>query len=77
VFRRSIYKSQAELRSMLAAGAATAAALDEARRLLAPGVTPLELDAAAERPYGADALGSKYQGQVGPTPSEYWRNFDR
>ena len=34
---------------MLAAGAATAAALDEARRLLAPGVTPLELDAAAER----------------------------
>ena len=49
MFRRSIYKSQAELRSMLAAGAATAAALDEARRLLAPGVTPLELDAAAER----------------------------
>jgi len=49
VFRRSIYKSPAELRSMVAAGAATAAALDEARRLLAPGVTPLELDAAAER----------------------------
>jgi methionyl aminopeptidase len=49
VFRRSIYKSPAELRSMLAAGAATAAALDEARRLLAPGVTQLELDAAAER----------------------------
>ena len=35
----------------------------------------LELDAAAEAPYGADRLGSKYQGQVGPTPSEYWRNF--
>ena len=34
---------------MLAAGAATAAALAEARRLLAPGVTPLELDDAAER----------------------------
>lgn len=34
---------------MVAAGAATAAALDEARRLLAPGATPLELDAAAER----------------------------
>lgn len=49
MFRRSIYKSPAELRSMVAAGAATAAALDEARRLLAPGVTPLELDAAAER----------------------------
>ncbi len=34
---------------MRAAGAATAAALAEARRLVAPGVTPLELDAAAER----------------------------
>ena len=49
VFRRSLYKSPAELRSMRAAGAATAAALDEARRLLRPGATPLELDAAAER----------------------------
>jgi methionyl aminopeptidase len=49
VFRRSIYKSPAELRGMQAAGAATAAALAEARRLIAPGVTPLELDAAAER----------------------------
>jgi dCTP deaminase len=35
----------------------------------------LELDAPAEQPYGAGRLGSKYQGQVGPTPSEYWRNF--
>ena len=34
---------------MLAAGAATAAALAEARRLVAAGATPLELDAAAER----------------------------
>ncbi|MFD4421758.1 type I methionyl aminopeptidase [Agromyces sp. NPDC058484] len=49
MFRRSIYKSAAELRSMRAAGAATAAALAEARRLLRPGATPLELDAAAER----------------------------
>ncbi|MFE6254886.1 type I methionyl aminopeptidase [Agromyces sp. NPDC057865] len=49
MFKRSIYKSPAELRSMLAAGAATAAALAEARRLVAPGATPLELDAAAER----------------------------
>jgi methionyl aminopeptidase len=49
VFKRSIYKSPAELRSMLAAGAATAAALAEARRLVSPGATPLELDAAAER----------------------------
>ncbi|WP_256368807.1 type I methionyl aminopeptidase [Agromyces sp. Marseille-P2726] len=49
MFRRSLYKTPAELRSMRAAGAATAAALAEARRLVAPGVTPLELDAAAER----------------------------
>ena len=49
MFRRSIYKSPAELRSMRAAGAATAAALAEARRLLRPGATPLELDAPAER----------------------------
>jgi len=31
----------------------------------------------AETPYGADALGSKYQGQRGPTPSRYWKNFER
>jgi dCTP deaminase len=35
----------------------------------------LELTAPASRPYGSGGLGSKYQGQVGPTPSEYWRNF--
>jgi hypothetical protein len=29
----------------------------------------------AESPYGADGLGSKYQGQRGPTPSRYWQNF--
>ena len=34
-----------------------------------------ELTTPAERPYGSDELGSKYQGQVGPTPSQYWRNF--
>ncbi|HET6673461.1 MAG TPA: type I methionyl aminopeptidase [Agromyces sp.] len=49
MFRRSIYKSPAELRSMCAAGAATAAALAEARRVLTPRSTPLDLDAAAER----------------------------
>ena len=26
-------------------------------------------------PYGSAALGSKYQGQQGPTPSRYWKNF--
>ena len=35
----------------------------------------LPLDAEAEHPYGSGGLGSKYQGQIGPTPSEYWRNF--
>ncbi|RXZ69973.1 type I methionyl aminopeptidase [Agromyces albus] len=49
MFKRSVYKSPVELRAMRAAGAATAAALAEARRLLQPGATPLELDAAAER----------------------------
>ncbi|MFE6965804.1 type I methionyl aminopeptidase [Agromyces sp. NPDC057679] len=49
MFRRSIYKSPAQLRSMVAAGRATAAALGEARRLAVVGATGLELDAAAER----------------------------
>jgi dCTP deaminase len=29
----------------------------------------------AATPYGADGLGSKYQGQKGPTPSRYYKNF--
>jgi dCTP deaminase len=36
----------------------------------------VQLSEPAERPYGAAALGSKYQGQAGPTPSRYWRNFE-
>ena len=35
----------------------------------------VQLSEPAERPYGAAALGSKYQGQAGPTPSRYWKNF--
>ena len=35
----------------------------------------MDLDGPAEKPYGSGSLGSKYQGQVGPTPSAYWRNF--
>ena len=31
----------------------------------------------ADAPYGSGALGSKYQGQRGPTPSRYYRNFRR
>ncbi len=30
----------------------------------------------AERPYGSKGLGSKYQGQRGPTPSSYYKNFE-
>ena len=35
----------------------------------------VQLSEPAETPYGTAALGSKYQGQSGPTPSRYWRNF--
>src|SRR5581483_8808729 len=30
----------------------------------------------AEAPYGSGAIGSKYQGQKGPTPSRYYKNFE-
>jgi methionyl aminopeptidase len=45
--RRSIYKSPAQLRAMIEPGLITAAALDAVRALVAPGVTTIELDAAA------------------------------
>ncbi|UGS26429.1 type I methionyl aminopeptidase [Microbacterium resistens] len=48
VFRRSIYKSPAQLRAMVEPGLITAAALDAARALIRPGVTTAELDAAAD-----------------------------
>ena len=35
----------------------------------------VQLTEPAETPYGSGALGSKYQGQKGPTPSRYWQNF--
>jgi dCTP deaminase len=35
----------------------------------------VQLSEPAERPYGTGSLGSKYQGQAGPTPSRYWKNF--
>ena len=34
------------------------------------------LTTAADNPYGSGAIGSKYQGQSGPTPSQYWKNFE-
>ncbi len=38
-------------------------------------VSFLQMTTPAEHPYGSGALGSKYQGQRGPTPSRYWANF--
>ena len=35
----------------------------------------VQLSEPAERPYGSAGIGSKYQGQKGPTPSRYWKNF--
>jgi deoxycytidine triphosphate deaminase len=36
-----------------------------------------QMTSPAERPYGTPTLGSKYQGQEGPTPSRYFENFWR
>ena len=49
VLRSSIYKKPAQLRAMVEPGLITAAALDAVRAMVAPGVTTLELDAAASR----------------------------
>ncbi len=35
----------------------------------------MQMSSPAENPYGAELLGSKYQGQQGPRPSRYWENF--
>ncbi len=37
----------------------------------------MQLSEPAETPYGSAALGSKYQGQRGPTASRYWQNFSK
>lgn len=37
----------------------------------------LRMSTPVERPYGSPELGSKYQGQTGPTPSRYHLNFER
>jgi len=36
----------------------------------------MEMTTPADAPYGKGATGSKYQGQRGPTPSQYFKNFD-
>ena len=38
-------------------------------------VSFLQMTTPAANPYGSSAVGSKYQGQRGPTPSRYWENF--
>ena len=35
----------------------------------------LRMTTPAEHPYGSKEMGSKYQGQRGPTPSRYFENF--
>jgi dCTP deaminase len=37
----------------------------------------VQLTEPAATPYGTGAIGSKYQGQRGPTPSKYWQNFQK
>ncbi len=48
-FRRSIYKSRAQLEAMVEPGRITAAALSAVRAAVRPGITTGELDAIAER----------------------------
>jgi methionyl aminopeptidase len=49
VFKRSIYKSPAQLRLMVAPGRATSASLDAVAEAVAAGMTTLELDTIAEQ----------------------------
>src|SRR5437016_12864347 len=35
----------------------------------------MQLSEPTSTPYGSSSLGSKYQGQRGPTPSRHWQNF--
>jgi deoxycytidine triphosphate deaminase/intein/homing endonuclease len=40
-------------------------------------VSFFEMTTPAENPYGKKSIGSKYQGQRGPTPSRYFENFKK
>ena len=61
MFRRSIYKTPAQLRSMVEPGLITAAALDAVRPLIRAGVTTLELDTEANRVITARGAESNFQ----------------
>lgn len=37
----------------------------------------MRMDGPVENPYGSGATGSKYQGQAEPTPSRFFKNFER
>lgn len=37
----------------------------------------IKLTSRADRPYGTDGLGSRYQGQRGPTASRSWRDYEQ
>ena len=37
----------------------------------------LAMTTPADHPYGSESIGSKYQGQRGPTPSRYYLNFEK
>ena len=39
-------------------------------------VSFMQMTTEADNPYGSGIIGSKYQGQVGPRPSQYWKNFE-
>ncbi|MBZ4487641.1 type I methionyl aminopeptidase [Microbacterium sp. cx-55] len=61
MLRRSIYKTPAQLRSMLEPGRITAEALQAVREIVAPGVTTAELDAAAARVITGRGAESNFQ----------------
>jgi len=61
MFRRSLYKTPAQLRAMIEPGLITAAALDAVRPLIRPGATTLELDTEANRSILARGAESNFQ----------------
>nr|WP_253259057.1 type I methionyl aminopeptidase [Subtercola boreus] len=60
-FRKSIYKTPAELRLMIEPGLATLASLEAVRAIIRPGVTTLELDHAADLAIRARGGRSNFQ----------------